>query len=367
MEKGLFSRFRRPRKMVLLKSHSTYQTMQTAEVAKLSEQYGAIRASSDSAAIELQTARKQLSMAKAEAELAMSDRIDLMKENSHLRQEFTQAMAHIASLQQDLGKLCAVQKDFEQAHASLERCRQMHAVDREQILRLEEELKAYAEKEKQLLLIQREAELAKRQSAKLLKELQEAQQALTAFQDVSERNCWEKQAETMLQLNTTLADEKALRNELEKQANEIAMLATDLRSANQRDAQKAEQLRIAIEEARRFEFEAQRRLDDVARLEAENAKIAKELECYSKKHFEDLTESLAEKQKLKVELDAAADYSSRLSVELQLVKESNWKQKEELRSSRVAPIADCRIRSDYCNDGTAVEKPRNRPPEDANP
>lgn len=68
---------------------------QTAEVAKLSEQYGAIRASSDSAAVELAAARKQLSMAKAEAELAVSDRIDLMKENSHLRQEFTQAMVRV--------------------------------------------------------------------------------------------------------------------------------------------------------------------------------------------------------------------------------------------------------------------------------
>ncbi|CDJ61169.1 hypothetical protein, conserved [Eimeria maxima] len=307
---------------------------QTAEVAKLAEQYGAVRASSDSAAIELAAARKQLSVAKAEAELAMSDRIDLMKENSHLRQEFTQAMAHIASLQQDLGKLCVVQKDFEQAHASLERCRQMHAIDKEQILRLEEQLKAFTEKEKQLLLIQREAELAKRQSAKLLKELEGAQEALKAFQDISERNCWEKHSDAVRQLNTTLADEKALRHELEKQANEIAVLATDLRSATQRDAQKAEQLRIATEEARRFELEAQRRLEDVARLEAENAKIAKELEFYSKKHFEDLTESLTEKQKLKVELDAATDYTNRLSGELQLMKESNWRQKEELKSSR---------------------------------
>ncbi|CDJ54002.1 Myosin-9, related [Eimeria brunetti] len=340
---------------------------QTAEVAKLSEQYGAIRASSDSAAVELQAARKQLSMAKAEAELAMSDRIDLMKENSHLRQEFTQAMAHIASLQQDMGKLCAVQKDFEEAHASLERCRHMHAIDREQILRLEEELKAFAEKEKHSLLIQREADLAKRQNAQLLKELQDAQEALKAFQEVTERNCWlederkrllafeiecdrmrarlvleetrikeinEKHAEAMLQLNRTLADEKALKHELERQANEIAMLATDLRSANQREAEKAEQLRIAVEEARRFEMEAQRRLEDIARLEAENAKITKELECYSRKHFEDLTESLAEKQKLKVELDAAAEYSSRLSMELELMKESSLRQKEELRNSR---------------------------------
>lgn len=89
-----------------------------------------------------------------------------------------------------------------------------------------------------------------------------------------------------------------------------------------------------MEEARRFENEAQRRLEDVARLEAENAKIAKELECYSKKHFQDLTETLAEKQKLKLELDAATEYNNQLSVELQLMKESNWRQKEELRSSR---------------------------------
>ena len=65
---------------------------QTAEVAKLSEQYDAVRASADSAAVELAAARKQLSIAKAEAGLATTDRIDLMKENSHLRQEYTQAM-----------------------------------------------------------------------------------------------------------------------------------------------------------------------------------------------------------------------------------------------------------------------------------
>ncbi|CDJ63009.1 LOW QUALITY PROTEIN: hypothetical protein, conserved [Eimeria necatrix] len=163
---------------------------QTAEVAKLSEQYDAIRASSDSAAVELAAARKQLSMAKAEAGLAASDRIDLMKENSHLRQEYTQAMAHIAALQQDLGKLRSVQKDFDQATAALERSRQIHAVDREQIMRMEEELKAFSENEKQIMLIQREAEVARRQSSKLLKELHEAQEAIKAFQEVSERNSW---------------------------------------------------------------------------------------------------------------------------------------------------------------------------------
>ncbi|CDJ42852.1 hypothetical protein ETH_00031765 [Eimeria tenella] len=163
---------------------------QTAEVAKLSEQYDAIRQSSDSAAVELAAARKQLSMAKAEAGLAASDRIDLMKENSHLRQEYTQAMAHIAALQQDLGKLRSVQKDFDQATAALERSRQIHAVDREQIMRMEEELKAFSENEKQIMLIQREAEVARRQSSKLLKELHEAQEAIKAFQEVSERNSW---------------------------------------------------------------------------------------------------------------------------------------------------------------------------------
>lgn len=76
---------------------------QTAEVAKLAEQYGAVRASSDSAAIELAAARKQLSVAKAEAELAMSDRIDLMKENSHLRQEFTQAMVRLQAPRGKMG------------------------------------------------------------------------------------------------------------------------------------------------------------------------------------------------------------------------------------------------------------------------
>lgn len=65
---------------------------QTAQVAKLSEQYDAVRASSESAALELAAARKQLSAAKAEAGLAAGDRIELMKENSHLRQEYTQAM-----------------------------------------------------------------------------------------------------------------------------------------------------------------------------------------------------------------------------------------------------------------------------------
>ncbi|CDI82233.1 hypothetical protein, conserved [Eimeria acervulina] len=251
---------------------------QTAEVAKLSEQYGAIRASSDSAAVELAAARKQLSMAKAEAELAVSDRIDLMKENSHLRQEFTQAMSGIMLY----------------------------------FLKLEDERKR---------LLPFEIECERMRARMVLEE--------TRIKEITE-----KHAETLLQLKTTLADEKALRHEIESQANEIATLATDLRSANQRDAQKAEQLRATMEEARRFENEAQRRLEDVARLEAENAKIAKELECYSKKHFQDLTETLAEKQKLKLELDAATEYNNQLSVELQLMKESNWRQKEELRSSR---------------------------------
>lgn len=67
---------------------------------------------------------------------------------------FPVVQAQIASLQQHIGKLCVVEKDFEQAQASLERCRQMHTLDREQILRLEDELKAFTEKEKQLLLIQ---------------------------------------------------------------------------------------------------------------------------------------------------------------------------------------------------------------------
>lgn len=65
---------------------------QTAEISKLSEQYDAVRASSELAAVELAAARKQLSLAKTEAGLAASDRIDLMKENSQLRQEYTQAM-----------------------------------------------------------------------------------------------------------------------------------------------------------------------------------------------------------------------------------------------------------------------------------
>lgn len=37
---------------------------------------------------------------------------------------------------------------------------------------------------------QREAEVARRQSSKLLKELHEAQEAIKAFQEVSERNSW---------------------------------------------------------------------------------------------------------------------------------------------------------------------------------
>ena len=40
------------------------------------------------------------------------------------------------------------------------------------------------------MFLQREAGLAKRQRAKLLKELEGAQEALKAFQDISERNCW---------------------------------------------------------------------------------------------------------------------------------------------------------------------------------
>lgn len=47
-----------------------------------------------------------------------------------------------------------MQKDFDQATAALERSRQIHAVDREQIMRMEEELKAFSENEKQIMLIQ---------------------------------------------------------------------------------------------------------------------------------------------------------------------------------------------------------------------
>lgn len=49
----------------------------------------------------------------------------------------------------------------------------------------------------------------------------------------------EKHAETLLQLKTTLADEKALRHEIESQANEIATLATDLRSVSFRSGSKS--------------------------------------------------------------------------------------------------------------------------------
>ena len=62
--------------------------------------------------------------------------------------------AHIASLHHDLGKLRSVQKELEQATASLERYRQMHAMDREQILHLQDEVRAFSDSEKQLLLAQ---------------------------------------------------------------------------------------------------------------------------------------------------------------------------------------------------------------------
>lgn len=50
------------------------------------------------------------------------------------------------------------------------------------------------------MLLQREAEIAKRESAKLLRELQEAQEALRTLQDVSERNCWVSGLGTVLEI-----------------------------------------------------------------------------------------------------------------------------------------------------------------------
>lgn len=40
-----------------------------------------------------------------------------------------------------------------------------------------------------------------------------------------------------MQLNTVMAEEKSLRHEIEKQANEIVVLAADLRSVGSRTAQ----------------------------------------------------------------------------------------------------------------------------------
>lgn len=61
--------------------------------------------------------------------------------------------AHISALQQELVRLRSSQKDFEQATASLEHCRQMHASDRQQILKLEETVKACIENEQHYLII----------------------------------------------------------------------------------------------------------------------------------------------------------------------------------------------------------------------
>lgn len=67
-------------------------TKQKAEFSKLSDEWEASRASAESMTMELAAARKQLSVVKAEAGQAANDRISLMKENSHLRQQYTQAM-----------------------------------------------------------------------------------------------------------------------------------------------------------------------------------------------------------------------------------------------------------------------------------
>ncbi|XP_026190436.1 cingulin [Cyclospora cayetanensis] len=307
---------------------------QTAEVARLSEQYDAVRASSDSATLELAAAKKQLSIAKAEAGLASSDRIDLLKENSHLRQEYTQAMAHIAALQQDLSRLHSVQKNFVEAADSLDRCKQQHAVDQEQILQLQEEVKALLHSRKHALLIEREVDTVRNQNAKLQSELQSARETLKSYQDIADRNCWERHSQALLQLKSALSNEKTLRQELEKQSNEVVMLTAELSYAKERDTQKTEQLHFALDKAKQLETDTERRKEEIQHLEVENTKLTKELEDSAKKHLDEVAESFAEKQKLRIELDASKDCSNRLAAELQILKEAESHRIEALRRSR---------------------------------
>ena len=101
--------------------------------------------------------------------------------------------------------------------------------------------------------------------------------------------------------------------------------------AGQKEVQHREELRVALDELRRFEAIAQARSEEVDRLGAENARLAAELEESAKKHLEAITESLAEVQKLRLELEASNAQGIRMSTEIGLLKQSEQRQADALR------------------------------------
>lgn len=104
--------------------------------------------------------------------------------------------------------------------------------------------------------------------------------------------------------------------------------------ASHRELEKTQQLRVASGEVRRLETVAQKRAQELEHLVNENGRLTNELEEISKKHSGDLAESLAENQRLKLELDSSKLYGSRLSSELGLLKEAEWRRVEALKRSR---------------------------------
>ncbi|KAL8445214.1 hypothetical protein Emed_005772 [Eimeria media] len=262
--------------------------------------------------------KKRLSAAKADAGLAASDRIDL---------------AQLSSVRQELGRLRAAQTDLEEARALLEHGRKVHSVDQKRIRRLEEEVKAIAEIEQQLLDAQNEAYAAKIQNASLLKELEKAQDASKSLQNLSEKALWDKNAEANVQLQAALEKKTLLEQETEAQAREIICLSADLTSANQREARKADELRVATEEARRLQVVADQYVAEINRLRGENAVLTKGLEDASKQQLQDLANSMTENRKLSIELDSSRSENSRLLANIQHMQETEQLHVEALRRS----------------------------------
>lgn len=104
--------------------------------------------------------------------------------------------------------------------------------------------------------------------------------------------------------------------------------------ASQREAQKTAQLRATVDEARRLQAAVQRCNEEVECLGAENIKLTRELEDSARKHLEDMSESLAENQKLRLELESSKVQCERLLTEIHLMKETERRHTEALRRSR---------------------------------
>ncbi|KAL8427831.1 hypothetical protein ACSSS7_007509 [Eimeria intestinalis] len=285
--------------------------------------------------------KKRLLAAKAEAGLATNDRI---------------ALAQLASVRQELGKLRTVQTDLEEARALLERGRRLHSVDRKRICRLEEEIKAIGDIEQQLLISrvlaihlakqrlsyyqhetwltlipsgfahlqlrshvlplwsQGEVHAAKIQNESLLKELEKAQDASKSLQDLSERAIW----------------------------------------ANKREAQKTDELRVATEEARRLQLVVDQYSAEIDHLKGENAMLTKGLEDFSKQQLQDLANALTESQKLSMELDISKSENNRLTANIQHMQETEQNHVEALRkASEEKEALSCQLENLQRHLGTA--------------